>query len=92
MSIKSTFLLYLCDTVHKNSKNENVLINNQLRKMQTFPPNFLVSKFFVNGHFMRIFGPIAQKPAETVGLLKIYSPGYYMGKLILNTVKNINNL
>ena len=46
-----------------------------MRKIQTFPPNFLVSKFTVNGQFLRISGRITQKSAETVHLSEIYSTG-----------------
>ena len=43
--------------------------------MQTFPPNFLVRKFSVNGQFPRIFGQTTQKSAETVRLRLIRKLG-----------------
>ena len=42
-----------------------------LRKMQAFPPEFLVRKFF---------GRIARKSAETIHLRKISSPGRKSGR------------
>ena len=46
-----------------------------MRKIQTFPHNFLVRKFSVNGEFPRISGRITQKSEETVRLREMYSPG-----------------
>ena len=44
-----------------------------MRKIQTFPPNFLVRKFSVNGQFPWISGRITQKSAEPVRLREVYS-------------------
>ena len=42
--------------------------NISLHKIQCFSPNFLVRKFSVNGQFPQVFGQIARKSSETVGL------------------------
>ena len=36
------------------------------RKKPAFPPNFLVSKFSINGQFLQILGSFTQNSAETV--------------------------
>ena len=45
------------------------------RKIQGFPPNFLVRRFSANGQFKQIFRRFARKSAETARLRKMSSPG-----------------
>ena len=56
------------------------------RKIQAFPPNFVVSKFSVNEQFLQIFGRIFRKFAETVRLREMSSPGNQVEKLVFCVV------
>ena len=56
------------------------------RKIQAFPPNFVVSKFSVNEQFLQIFGRISRKLAETVRLREMSSPGNQVEKLVFSVV------
>ena len=55
-----------------------------LCKMQTFPPNFLVSKFSINREFLQIFWPIARKSGGN-----IYGGKY---KHLINKIYSFNNI
>ena len=52
--------------------------------MQTFPPNFLVSKFSINRGFLQIFRPIARKSGGN-----IYGGKY---KHLINKIYSFNNI
>ena len=69
------------------TQEENV--NNTLRKIQAFPHNFLLRKFFVSGQFLQIFGRFSQKSVEiALSTEKIFTRKFVGKACILRSDSN----